>query len=399
MTNLDDDFYEEIDESVLPAFVDESAVPIPLNQLQPWHRPRKQFIRERQWKSLTDRLIDDLKSANSPSLRANKLNYLTLPGIDHFDVEILGELAIERGLKLEATGFLSEAEKNSIKARSQFRAETLIKRGVIEDTSITFPYRFEEIATRQSQAYKEISSRAPFHVVNIDACGSIALPSAEHSARIIDALFRVVEIQLSVTRDPWLLFLTTDARDECLSQRVKTALDDAIRQNAVSSTEFRNRTISCLGNEGDDLESALLQAGRNPGKFVTKFSLGLSKWLLHNASDEGWNVKSRPFYCYSTRPHDDCDVSMPCLAFEFKPRPVFLSDRYNAVQDQATQNQNPTDYSIQALGRAEGMLNLDSFFIENEEIRREFTLKQRELLKRAGYQASALAAFDKEYSE
>ena len=30
---------------VLPEQVTQAAVPIPLNQLQPWHRPRKQYVR------------------------------------------------------------------------------------------------------------------------------------------------------------------------------------------------------------------------------------------------------------------------------------------------------------------------------------------------------------------
>ncbi len=145
MDKIEDDD-EDIGSSVLPVELDEAAVPIPLNAIQPWHRPRKQYVRERQWQSCADHLIQRLQNAQAPSLRDRKLNYLTLPGIDHFDVEMIGQTARSANLKLEATGFLSEAESDPIKARSQVRADALIKSGLIEDTSITFPYRFEDMS-------------------------------------------------------------------------------------------------------------------------------------------------------------------------------------------------------------------------------------------------------------
>ncbi len=397
MTTPEDEFDNDIGEAVLPVEVDETAVPIALDTLQPWHRPRKQFIRERQWRACAELLIQKLKNQNAPSIRPGKLNYLTLPGIDHFDVEILGTLAVDSGLKLEATGFLSEAERDPIKARSQFRADTLIKRGLMEDTSITFPYRFEDMSNRQSQAYLEIKSRAPFHIINIDACGSIAAPTALHSARIIDALHRLVELQLGTMRDPWLLYLTTDAREGSLSTTVKTALDDAIRQNAAASNEFRDGAINCFGLAGDDLEAALTGTLTKPARFVSKFSLGFAKWLLHNANDQSWDVKCRPFFCYSTRPHGENEVSMPCLAFEFRPRPVLLGDRFGAVNPKNPDLPEPPNYSLEALNKTRDMQNLDTTLAEDDALRIEFAQKQRDLLQGAGYHAAALDAFDAEH--
>ncbi len=397
MTTPEDEFDNDIGEAVLPVEVDETAVPIALDTLQPWHRPRKQFIRERQWKACANMLIQKLQNHNAPSIRSGKLNYLTLPGIDHFDVEILGELTVDLELKLEATGFLSEAERDPIKARSQFRADTLIKRGLMEDTSITFPYRFEDMSNRRSQAYIEIKSRAPFHIINIDACGSIAAPTAQHSARIIDALHRLVELQLGTMRDPWLLYLTTDAREGSLSTTVQSALDDAIRQNAADSDEFRDGATNCFGIEGDDLEAALAGALTEPERFVSKFSLGFAKWLLHNANDQNWDVKCRPFFCYSTRPHGENEVSMPCLAFEFRPRPVILEDQFGAVNADNTELPEPPDYSIEALSKTRDMKNLDIMFAEDDALRIEFAQKQRLLLQGAGYQAATLEDFDAEH--
>jgi len=386
---------EEFGESVLPAEVSEAAVPMALSQLQPWHHPRKQYVRDRQWKLYTERLVERLRDQNN--IPSGVVKYLTLPGIDFFDVEVIGTAVADLGLRLEATGFLAEAEKESIRARSQFRTESLVKRGLIEDTSMTFPYRFEDLGHLKSQAYREIKTRAPFDVVNIDACGSIAPPTAQQPTRIINAIHELLTIQFSRSRKKWLLFLTTDARNENLSQPVREALKDAIRQNSAASAEFRDGARSLLSGDPDaDIEAALAGAEGGDERFLQFFSLGFSKWILHNANAVDWDVKSRQFYCYG--PQDAEHPTMACMAFEFSPRPVPMQDLFGAVENQAAPPDNSTDYSMQALQRASSMDNLDLYLQENPQICAEFAANQRELLVAAGYQAAALEQYDTQFS-
>ena len=390
----DDDLEASFQESVLPAKVDEPAVPLPLDKLEPWHRPRKQYIRERQWKYYAKRLIRTLKKGHS--LEAGKLKYLSLPGVDHFDVEIIAKAAQDTGLKLEALGFLSEAARGPAMARSQVRGESLIKRGLIKDTSVTIPYRIEDIVRENSQAYLEVRSRAPFHIINIDACGSIARPSAEHSDRIITALHRLVELQLNRMRDPWLLFVTTDARLDNLSCEVRSKLEEVIRLNAKDSEAFKEGAISCLGEgNANDIEGAI-NCANDPLKFQLLFSLGFSKWLLRNAKCANWDVKCLQFYGYSTA-LDINQISMPCLAYEFKPRQITLPDQVKIVEPPATEPVEETDYSMQAITSTQNMENIDALFIEKPKVRLEYAEKQRLLLDSAGYQAAALDEFVSKY--
>lgn len=386
---------DDFGESVLPAEVSEAAVPIALNQLQPWHHPRKQYVRDRQWKLYSERLIERLRDQNR--IPSGLVKYLTLPGIDFFDVEVIGEAVSGLGLRLEATGFLAEAERESIRARSQFRADSLVKRGLIEDTSMTFPYRFEDLGHPKSQAYREIKARAPFDVVNIDACGSVAPPTAQQPTRIINAIHELLTLQFSHSRNKWLLFLTTDARNGNLSQPVRDALKEAIRQNSAASDEFRDGARALLSDDPDaDIEAALASAEGGDERFLRFFTLGFAKWILHNADAVGWDVKSRQFYCYG--PQDAAHPTMACMAFEFSPRPLAIQDPFGAVQAQAAPPENPTDFSMQALERATGMDDLDAFMQANPEARAEFAASQRELLVAAGYQAAALEQYDAQFS-
>lgn len=394
MTRIGGDDFEGFEKSVLPEKVEESAVPLPLNELQPWHRPRKQFIRERQWKHHTERLIEALSREHA--LGGRKLRYLSLPGIDYFDVEVIGKVAKAADLKLEMLGFLSEAGKEPVKARSQFRAESLIKKGLIEDTSITVPYRIQNIVHENGQEYREVKARAPFHIINIDACGSIAQPHAEHSNRIITALHYLVALQLERMRDPWLLFVTTNVRPDNLSCEVRSKLEDVIKLNAETSEGFRQGAISCLGGSNiNDLEDAI-NCAKDPLKFQLLFSLGFSKWLLHNAKAVSWDVECLPFYCYSTPPNIQ-QITMPCLAYEFKPRPVNYADQIEIVKSPATEPVETIDYSMQAITSAQEMKNIDHLFIEKPEMGLEYAKKQKRLLENAGYQAAALKEFESKY--
>ncbi|WP_369157001.1 PP_RS20740 family protein [Candidatus Thiodiazotropha sp. LNASS1] len=388
---------EDFGESVLPVEIEEPAVPVPLNELMPWHHPRKQYVREQQWQLYTERFIQRLRSQHT--LPGGMVRYLTLPGIDYFDVEILGNTINNLGLRLEATGFHAETEKETIRARSQFRADGLIKRGVIEDTSITFPYRFEELAHEKSQAYREIKARSPFQVVNIDACGSVAKPTAKQPDRIIDAIYKLLELQFSRCGTNWILFLTTDARNDNLSEEVRNALIGAIRQNSRESEEFAMGAIEILTDDNEhDIEQALTHADSSNDHFLSMFSLGFSKWILHLANAAEWDVKSRQFYCYSTRPEEDDTPSMACLAYEFCRRPVVMIDLFGAVNPQRTTEMEQVDFSMQALQRAQNMDNLDRILQNRLELKNQYKLAQREMLVRAGYQAAALEAFDEKFS-
>ena len=149
--------------------------------------------------------------------------------------------------------------------------------------------------------------------------------------------------------------------------------------------------------EGQELDAALAAAHGDSEKFVSKFSLGLSKWLLHNANAQGWDLKSKVFFCYSTRPEQDDRVSMPCLAFEFRKRPVFIADLFGAVQNPVPLPVNQPDYSAVALKRTAEIQNLDQLFAESVEVRMDYARKQRLLLQDAGYSDAALADFDAQF--
>jgi hypothetical protein len=384
------------EEDLLPEDVEQLAVPIPLDTLQPWHRPRKQAVRERQWFNRAAELVSYLKAHPNPTAGGLEVRYLTLAGIDYLDVRMLADLCAHEGVELTSTSFLAEEESNSVMARARVREEALVKAGYITDRSLTLPYKLEEIASWKSQAYREVAKGAPYHVVNVDACGSIALPSQDKGNRIIDAVHRLVELQLSKTMDPWLLYVTTDARTNTISQRLLNSFTEVIRANAAANDRFAREAPACIGEPEQALDDAIAAASSGGPGFLKFVVLGLSKWLLRNAQRRHWQVKVHDAYCYSTTPEGDNTASMASLVFEFLPPPPGLADAYGAVNITPAPGGPQEDYSVRALQKAQQMENLDRVLANDNGLFARLKAETRVLLQEVGYSTGALEALDRQ---
>lgn len=394
MTPTANELDQQITDDVLPARTDDLAVPIELNKLMPWHRPRKQFIRERQWIHFSRRLINEQKNTPGlpiPSQGAPEVRYLTLPGTDYLDVRLLGELCRTLGCCLTSTGFLAGGENNPHVARAKIREEALIKAGYITDNSYTFRRRFEDVTPAQGQAYREIQRKGPFHIINIDACGSIAAPAADHATRLIDAIHRIMEFQFANKPGRWLLFVTADVRHNSIAEDTLCRLCKAIYQNADENEDFRNSVLSLFGENNTDITGVISKVSSHTGeKFLKLFSLGFAKWLLHLARAKEWDMHTHSTYCYSTEIKEDETPTMVCLAFEFLPPPPGLHDPFQVSRAEPIAIGQGRDTSIRVATKISEMENLDNRMRSNPDLHKKMVTQTEKLLKEAGYSSEAL---------
>ena len=386
-----------IADEILPVEIDEPAVPVELDTLQPWHRPRKQFIREHQWIYFARRLISSEKGSAGlpdPAEGLPEVRYLSLPGIDYLDVRMLAALCAEHECCLTNTGFLAGSERHRQVARAVDREESLIRAGHITRNSQTYNRRLEEIADR-GQAYRELERRGPFHIVNIDVCGSIAAPTAQHSRRLIDAIYRIVEFQIADKTHGWLLFVTADVRHDSLATHTLSGLCKAIRQNAKEDPEFRREVLSLFDQNDADIATVVNDASGSTGdKFLKLFSLGFAKWLLHLAYQKNWDVKTHNTYCYSTQVQGKEAPTMACLAFEFLAPPPGLPDRLQVTRAEPAGGRQTENTSIRAAKKVSEMDNLDRRMQLCNDLRTELMVRTKELLFEAGYTESALTKLE-----
>jgi hypothetical protein len=385
---------EQIADDVLPPSVEQIAVPIDLNAVFPWHRPRKQFVRREQWVKLSDRLIE--KVLGTPALPVQldgryEVKYLTLPGLDYLDVEMVAQKAKARNCVLTSIGFLENSVGNAASARAELRQESLVKSGTISDRSHTFNRRIQAITTKSSPAYRELKNKGPFHVINLDACGSIALPGAADDNQMIKVVHTLLEYQFGNSSGHWLLFVTTDVRKEQFADETIQRLYQAVKANAQQSDDFRQAALQFFGNPDSEIDEALdLYVNGGDDNFMMSFALGFGKWLLALAREQGWDMKMHSSYCYSTTPEGDVRASMPCMAFEFVPPPVQLNDPFGVVAVAVGNATNYAERSLRVLEKVAAIDNLDVRLGADDALRQQLLDETRLHLERIGYSDEAL---------
>lgn len=379
---------ESSDES-LPPEIDNIAIPLTLDTLAPWHRPRKQHVREYQWA----RYAKEFRDRQSRKGASKTLRYLTLPGVDFFDVEVIHNAIAESGHQIELTAFQSQANNRAIQARCHVRMESLIRRGAILDTAVVLPYSIEEIENTNSQAFISLSRRGPFDIVNLDACGSIAAPSKAN--KLIRAIHRIVEFQHSRLRQRWLLFITADMRKEDTCPDILEQLVAAITMNRRSDSNFENHFTNKCKEIGIKSERDVLNKNVTRDIFLKQIALGLSKWIIHLADESDFCVNSKIHYCYGTEGKDGSGPSMASLAYEFIPNMTPLNDRLNIGRASLPQTVQE-NYHLKALNSIFEMVDLDE---ELKDIDRRTSLAKSQLvlLRQAGYTEEALAQFASMY--
>ena len=387
-----------IADDVLPAEIDEPAVPVELDRLLPWHRPRKQLVRENQWIRLSRQLIKGERGRSRPSVQnrvETEVRYLTLPGIDYIDVRQLADVCREFDCSLTTTGFHPGEERNPRVARAKLREKALIDAGHISHRSHTFARRFEDISDTGSDAYRDIKRRLPFDIVNVDACGPLAPSPAGHARRLVEAVYRMVELQFQFMTGRWLLFVTTDVRRESIARQTLDKFRSVIFKNADTNDNFRHVAGLLFGAGAVDIRAAVQAASeRTDLVFLKLFSLGLAKWLLHLAREKMWDMETHDSYCYSTRPENDARPSMACLAFEFLPPAPGLEDPFAVVRVPPAPSPERGDTSVRAAEKVRDMADADERIASDSELRRRMTQILRECLEEAGYGAEALARLE-----
>lgn len=295
------------------------------SDFQPWHHPVKQIVRKHQWAALTKRLLD-----SRPADVSKVLRYFTLPGADLLDVRVLAEVCEPLDIKIQYFGFNArsapvedEVEGQNLTLDSEgawVTAESALRQaGRITADAVVLSDRLEDIALADSQASLQLKQRAPFDVINIDACDHLAYCPKGRSHNMFDALQALLAHQMRA-HSPWMLFITTRAHPDLLGQP-GLVFQDAISQNLrVVDSPFGASLAECLNADAARFASELTSVwGTHDTRFLKLYSVGLGKFLLqffHAQPNLPANVELASVYAYCV--HGD-QPDMLALAFRITP--------------------------------------------------------------------------------
>lgn len=309
----------------LRALLGDGPVPFPEKaerDFQPWHRPRKQYVRRDQWCREISRLARDLGLANG------ELRYLTLPGNDLLDIRHIAEtICSPQQVKLRYLGFNSAATPTSKDQPELNAAQFSINRlSCIQPESEVFPGDFRLVGDSRSVSWQRVRREGPFHAINIDLCGGFAGREKGRGApNYFTALQALLQNQTSSDED-FLLFITTRMDDDNVDGEVKGKLLQLAQDAHDTCPGYASAFAEAWGVQGDSPVSVpeFVDAGE-------AFMLGLTQWIISRGISVGLKASVRSFMTYRTGSGagDDDIVS---LAIRFKSDPVIHADPLGLVK-------------------------------------------------------------------
>lgn len=375
-----EDFSEE--------FVDPEVhihVPSPL-AYAPWHKPRKQFVRIEQWLRHTSGLVDFLIEKQHFE-GGVPFKYMTLPGPDLLDIQLVRDVCSDKGIKLHFTGFCSASEEEETRLRknvSQFSYD--FSTDVAEGSQIT-PAKLEDIVVRGSDAHTSLERGGPFDVINIDACKPLLRQGTNIAGRLIDAVRSIIQYQVSNRAMPWVILLTTPIQVEDIANDSKESIYNEITLNTERDEEFSDALAQHIA-EGEGLEEFLSRLGRVNGiDFIRIITLGISKWFLHLGEQANFRVKKMNGYCYSMFREEPFDPNMISVCYLFEPQPVELEDGTGLTSNTPANEGGtpPKSDHIRALEKSFGMEDVDVKMAENHEQYENLIVQSMDILRAVGY--------------
>lgn len=370
----------------LRALIGEGPVPFPAKaerQFQPWHRPRKQYVRDAQWSREIGILARDLKLANG------ELRYLTLPGNDLLDIRHLAKtVCIPRGVRLKYIGFNTAAKPSDAAQPELNAAQFSVNRlKYIHPESEVFPGDFRMVGNSFSVPWQRVRRAGPFHAINLDLCGGFA---GQEKARGIPNYFTALQALLqnqAGSNEDFLLFITTRMDDDSIDADAQETLKQVAQNIHDTCQAYASEFAAAWGVSEHGTGVRMSEAVG-----VTEaFMLGLTQWIVSRGVAAGLKASVKSFMTYRTGsdPGEDDIVS---LAIRFKPDPFIQADPYGLVKPhpaQASRAERECEQSTTIPGRVRNRVLVDEILSTQADDFQKCMRESSELLAAAGYDPDA----------
>ena len=406
----------DLADDIVPSAVPEHAVPLRVEFL-PWHRVRKQYIRERQWNKLTSRMVDRyLRSqlqndaadwsvaeeqgeaaetaAEVPeSVRVDRpLRCLVIPGNDLLDMRALWRDLLPHNCFIQYLGFNEVQGSNQSGTRVHVANNEVTSLARVARDSVVLADRFQSIASERTQAYHYLRRYGPFHLVNLDLCDSLFPTTSRNPAEYFNALHRLTEYQMRHQTTPWLLFITTQVEPGVVDAPELQKLCTPIRQNHDKHPQFATELERLVPKDAFQTQDAAIElSDLDEGATVRLFGVALGKYLLSlgTSAHPNWAVHMLPSYRYwiNRKPH----VEMLSLAFQFRRKfsPPVDHTGLSSLEMDPPKFPDELECARKLVIAVENIRDLDALLQSDDDLRVEMENSSADLLEAAGYDREA----------
>lgn len=358
----------------------------PRREFMPWHRPRKQWVRDAQWAAE----IAWLRNRDADCV--DDFRYLGLPGIDLLDVrDALSRFEWPSGA-FRFLGFDRNATPGGVSRHALNVALSEVRaRREVNPSSDVVGDELVLLANESSLAYETAHRHGPYDLLNIDLCGHLGGGESGSSGELFEAIRSIFGIQQRHRR-AWVLLLTTRIGESNIDAALLDRLCQLIESNMQASSRFVREVEDHLTNAASSAATlrALPDTTRFPA-FLETMSLGICKWIL------GMAVNARERFEVSSVAHYKVlgSASVPDMvsfAFRFTPANSVGLDASGVTR--ATDNlehESSMACDIPApLGRA---IDVDELLARDSELRAAVEGQATELMEQARYDPTLYRAW------
>ena len=322
----------DIADGIIPEKRLEHIAPPRTTEFLPWHKVRKQFIRRHQWNELAKRNVNDswrpdLQKLSATAGQAQSAMHVSLParclvipGDDLLDIRSLWSEISPLDCFIHYLGFNERhgSDELGTKVHVANNAVTSLP-GVLPDSQV-LKDRFEAISGANSIAYARLKNYGPYHIVNLDLCGSM-FPNTDQSVQpYYEAIGSLLKYQFAAQKTNWLLFITSLVKPAIVDEDLMQKLCKPTRENFDAYPDFAAKMEGLLPRATLEGEAMCVNlGGLSEGELIRLFGVALGKWLLRlgQSPSPKWTVGMRRSFRYSI--NEDKGAVMLSLAFEMTP--------------------------------------------------------------------------------
>ncbi|MUK37827.1 hypothetical protein GNP82_09710 [Aliivibrio fischeri] len=350
---------------------------------KPWHKPRKQFIRDKQWLEQFKRLLGSSKYRS-----IDTVNYFGLPGGDLLDINYLyeGMLNSSRGgsKRLGFHGFINSSTDFN---KAQGELSKILDKDRIEGRSVVERFRFEDLQKTNSDAWVRVKNFGDYHFINLDFCNNVM------SHETLVSIYNLLQHQMKkVIGIPWLFCLTTRLNRDSTTEAIVSRFRDIITES-LGAQQLNEKIEECFsevhnyfsnretggdigGVEDDTLMNQILQ-------------ICLVLWILKEATGRNFNVALKSSMKYSVDLFSR-ESDMHSFVFSFEKEEEFTSDLLGLSEgnESVVNEVNFDTIATPALERLSNSADVDDILEQDKESLNSYADDMIRWLGRCGYDTS-----------
>ncbi len=344
----------------------------------PWHRPRKQFVRDKQWVQQILAMIDE----NEPESQI--IRYLGLPGDDLLDLRHFHDkICVPKNLKLRFLGFNKGMNAGSDhKSDLEISLDEINRLAFVEISSELLGDDFTKIALNNSIARERSIKMGPFDVINIDLCDGFAKqPVNDFKETHYNTLHNLMTLQAR-RMNPWLLLLTTRTDSDCIDAGVFERFKQIYLDNLVECAQFSDTSSEkfAVTDEGTLTDYCATDIG-----FANVFLTSLCKWILKIGIGQNPPAKVEVKSVLAYKVGDDNPLpNLVSLALKITPTLDAAPDLIG-LANQVAQPIDECVMASRALVRVFNQKDVDKILDEDADLRNEMITSTANLLQQARY--------------